>query len=172
MKYELLKIFRNELFAEAKRLVPFCYDDNDLLNCSFELLHDNWNKRYEDFEVDFHLMLPGLCIMKKEGKDYLNDQLDYNQMIEHHLRVINGKKEIDNEDLNEAAHIITEDIIKNREKYDNESLYSLIPKLAKKYIKFHNDSVDWECIVMLLEQEFKEQGYYLKSTNISELKRI
>ena len=117
-------------------------------------------------------MLPGLCIMKKEGKDYLNDQLDYNQMIEHHLRVINGKKEIDNEDLNEAAHIITEDIIKNREKYDNESLYSLIPKLAKKYIKFHNDSVDWECIVMLLEQEFKEQGYYLKSTNISELKRI
>ncbi len=172
MKYKLLEIFRNELYDEAKRLVPICYDDNDLLNCSFELLHDNLNKRYKDFEVDFHLMLPGLCIMKKDGKDYLNDQLDYNQMVEHHLRVINGKKEMDNEDLFEATHIIVEDIIKNKDKYDRESLYSLIPKLAKKYVKFHNDSVDWECIVMLLEGEFAKQGYILNSTNISELKRV
>ena len=172
MKYGLLKIFRNELFDEAKRLVPFCYDDKDLLNCSFELLHNNLNKKYKDFEVDFHLMLSGLCIMKKEGKDYLNEQLDYKQLIEHHLRVINGKKEMYNEDLFEATHLITEDIIKNKEKYNNESLYTLIPKLAKKYVKFHNDSVDWECIVMILEQELEEQGYSLKSTNISDLKSM
>ena len=172
LKYKLLKIFRDELYNEAKRLVPICYDNNDLLNCSFELLHNNLNKRYKDFEVDFHLMLPGLCIMKKDGKDYLSDQLDYNQMIEHHLRVINGKKEMDNEDLFEATHLITEDIIKNKEKYNNESLYTLIPKLAKKYVKFHNDSVDWECIVMILEQELEEQGYSLKSTNISDLKSM
>ena len=57
------------MFDEAKRLVPFCYDDKDLLNCSFELLHKNLNKKYKDFEVDFHLMLSGLCIMKKEGKE-------------------------------------------------------------------------------------------------------
>lgn len=76
MKYGLLRIFRNELFEEAKRLVPICYVDNDLLNCSFELLHENLNERYKNFEVDFHLMLPGLCIMKKDGKDYLNEQLD------------------------------------------------------------------------------------------------
>ena len=172
MKYDLLKIFRNELFDEAKRLVSICYDDKDLLNCSFELLHNNLNKKYKDFEVDFHLMLSGLCIMKKEGKDYLNEQLDYKQLIEHHLRVINGKKEMDNEDLVEATHLITEDIIKNKEKYNNESLYTLIPKLAKKYVKFHNDSVDWECIVMILEQELEEQGYSLKSTNISDLKSM
>lgn len=110
--------------------------------------------------------------MKKEGKDYLNEQLDYKQLIEHHLRVINGKKEMDNEDLFEATHLITEDIIKNKEKYNNESLYTLIPKLAKKHVKFHNDSVDWECIVMILEQELEEQGYSLKYTNLSDLKRI
>lgn len=172
MKYELLKIFRDELYDEAKRLVPICYDDNDLLNCSTELLHDNLNKKYKDFEVDFHLMLSGLCIMKKEGKDYLNDKIDYKQTIDHHLRVIYGKKEMYNEDLFEATYIIANDIIKNIKKYKEESLYTLIPKLAKKYIKFHNDSVDWECIVMLLDQELKEQGCGLKSSNISELKRI
>ena len=79
---------------------------------------------------------------------------------------------MDNEDLFEATHLITEDIIKNKEKYNNESLYTLIPKLAKKYVKFHNDSVDWECIVMILEQELEEQGYSLKSTNISDLKSM
>ena len=172
MKYKLLEIFRNELYDEAKRLVPICYDDNDLLNCSFELLHENLNSRYKDFEVNFHLMLPGLCIMKNEGRDYLNDQIDFKQTIDHHLKVINGKKDMNDEDLFEATHIIAEDIIKNIKKYNNESLYSLIPKLAKKYVKFHNDSVDWECIVMLLEQELKQLGYKLESTNISELKRI
>ena len=172
MKYKLLEIFRNELYDEAKRLVPICYDDNDLLNCSFELLQENLNSRYKDFEVNFHLMLPGLCIMKNECKDYLNDQIDFKQTIDHHLKVINGKKEIDDEDLFEATHIIAEDIIKNIKKYNNESLYSLIPKLAKKYVKFHNDSVDWECIVMLLEQELKQLGYKLESTNICELKRM
>ena len=58
------------------------------------------------------------------------------------------------------------------------SIFSLVlittplQNLAKKYVKFHNDSVDWECIVMLLDQELKEHGYGLKSSNISELKRI
>ena len=76
-----------------------------------------------------------------------------------------------NEDLFEATYIIANDIIKNIKKYQEESLYTLIPKLAKKYIKFHNDSVDWECVVMLLDQELI-QDYGLKSSKKSELKRI
>lgn len=172
MKYKLLEIFKNELYDEAKRLVPICYDDNDLLNCSFELLHDNLNNRYKDFEVDFHLMLPGLCIMKKEGKDYLNDQIDFKQTIDHHLKVINGKKDMNGEDLYEATHIIAEDIINNIKKYNDESLYSLIPILAKKYVKFHNDSVDWECIIMILEFELYKRGYKLSSTDLKSLKPL
>ena len=79
---------------------------------------------------------------------------------------------MNDEDLYEATHIIAEDIINNIKKYNDESLYSLIPKLAKKYVKFHNDSVDWECIVMLLEQELKQLGYKLESTNVCKLQRI
>lgn len=165
-------VFKDELYDEAKRLVPICYDQKDLLNCSFEKLHDNLNKKYEKFEVTFHLILTGLCILKNEGKDYLNEKVNYKELIDHHLRVINGKKEKDNEDLYEATKIISEDIIKNREKYKKESLYTLISKLSKKYITFHNDSVDWECIVMLLEQNLKEQGFNLGSTNLSDLKKI
>jgi hypothetical protein len=41
-------------------------------------------------------------------------------MVEHHLRVINGKKEMNNEDLFEATHKIVEDIIKNKEKYNRD----------------------------------------------------
>lgn len=172
MEYKLLMVFKDELYDEAKRLVPICYDQKDLLNCSFEKLHDNLNKKYEKFEVTFHLILTGLCILKNEGKDYLNEKVNYKELIDHHLRVINGKKEKDNEDLYEATKIISEDIIKNREKYKKESLYTLISKLSKKYITFHNDSVDWECIVMLLEQNLKEQGFNLGSTNLSDLKKI
>ncbi len=36
MKYELLHIFREELLAEAKRLVPICYEEKDLFKCSSE----------------------------------------------------------------------------------------------------------------------------------------
>ena len=79
---------------------------------------------------------------------------------------------MNDEDLYEATHIIAEDIINNIKKYNDEELYSLIPKLAKKYVKFHNDSVDWECIVMLLEQELKQLGYKLESTNVCKLQRI
>ena len=172
MEYKLLMVFKDELYDEAKRLVPICYDQKDLLNCSFEKLHNNLNKKYEKFEVTFHLILTGLCILKNEGKDYLNEKVNYKELIDHHLRVINGKKEKDNEDLYEATKIISEDIIKNREKYKKESLYTLIPKLSKKYITFHNDSFDWECIVMLLEQNLKEQGFNLESTNLSDLKKI
>ena len=172
LEYKLLRIFKDELYDEAKRLVPICYDQKDLLNCSFDLLHKNLNEKYKNFEVNFHLILPGLCILKNEGKNYLNEKVDYNELIEHHFRVINGKKDRDNEDLYEATKMISEDIIKNKDKYKNETLYSIIPKLSKKYIKFHNDSVDWECIVMILEQELEELGYSLKSTNLSDLKRI
>lgn len=171
MEYKLLKIFKDELYDEAKRLVPICYDQDDLLNCSFEKLHDNLNKKYQKFEINFHLILTGLCILKNEGKEYLSESANYKELIDHHLRLINGKKEKDNEDLYEATKIIAEDIIKNRIKYKNESLYSLIPDLSKKYIRFHNDSVDWECIVMLLEGELKNRGYYLKSTNLKDLKK-
>ena len=79
---------------------------------------------------------------------------------------------MNNEDLFEATHKIVEDIIKNKEKYNSESLYSLIPKLAKKYVKFHNDSIDWECIVMLMEKELNSNNYSLSSCNLKDLKNM
>ncbi len=172
MKYTLLKLFKNELYNEAKRLVSICYLDDDLLNCSYDKLKDNINKKYKLFEVDIHMMTISLCIMKSEGKNYRNDKLDLDKLINHNLKVIDGKKEMYNEDLHEIANIISDDIIMNYESYNDETLFSLIPKLTKKYAKFHNDSVDWECIIMLLDEQFKNKNYLLESTNISLLRTI
>lgn len=172
MKYTLLKLFKNELYNEAKRLVPICYLDDDLLNCSYDKLNDNINKKYKLFEVDIHMMTISLCIMKSEGKKYEGEQINYKELIVHHLKVIDGKKEMYNQDLREIANKVANDIIINSNIYKAESLYSLIPKLTKKYAKFHNDSVDWECIVMLLEEELAKKNLILTSSDIKDLRIV
>ena len=75
----------------------------------------NWAD-YEQQVEGFNLFRQALVEAKKEGKDYLNDKIDYKQTIDHHFRVIYGKKEMYNEDLFEATYIIANDIIKNIKK--------------------------------------------------------
>ena len=169
MEYKLLKMFKNELYAEAKKLVNSCYDENDLINCSYDALKENVDNKYKSFIVDLHMMTVSLCIMKNEGKKYEDEQINYKELIDHHLKVIDGKKEIYNQDLREIANKVANDIIINSNIYNAESLYSLIPKLTKKYAKFHNESVDWECIVMLLEEELAKKNLMLTSSDIKDL---
>ena len=170
MKYNLLHIFKEEMLLESKRLVPLVYDKNDLLNCDINKLHDLYNPKYKEFRIEFEMLTPHLCILKNKGENYQNEKHNYNRIISHNKRYIEYRKE--DYDLNETAEIIANDIIKNKNKYKKESLFTLIPKLCRKYIKTHHDSVDWECIVMLLEEAFKNSGYVLSSTNISELRTI
>lgn len=170
MQYKLLKLFKDELYKEAERLVPICYDKDDLLFCSFEKVSKEIDNKYKNFETHIHLILPELCYLKSQNKNYKDITIDYENSISHHLKLIEWKIKIDKYDLRDITKMITEDIINNN--YNTESLYTIIPKLAKKYIKGHHDSVDWECIVMLLENELKEKGYDLESTNMSELKKI
>lgn len=170
MKYNLLHIFKEELLEEAKRLVPLCYDEKDLFKCSFEKLKKELNPKYKEFEIHFHLMLPYLCFLKEEDKDFLEEKIELSKMIDHNLKLIDWKIKIDKCDIRDIVGLIVDDIIKNN--YSDESIYTLIPKLARKYMKCHHDSVDWECIVMLLEEKLNNKGYNLLSSNFSDLKKI
>ena len=62
---------------------------------------------------------------------------------------------------------LAKDIIYN--KYTNETIYSIIPKLCKKYMKTHNDSVEHTAIIMLLEDELYDKGYILRDTDLNKL---
>ena len=170
MKYKLLHIFKEELLSESKRLVPLVYDKGDLLNCDFNKLHELYNPKYKEFNIEFEMITPHLCIINSRGEDYLKEKHNYRKIIVHNKRYIEYRK--DDYDLYEIAEIIANDVIENQCKYNKESIFTLIPKLCKKYIKTHHDSVDWECIIMLLEEKLKEKGYILLSSSLLDLKRI
>ena len=171
MKTELLELVEKELLSEAKRLVPLVYNEKSLLKCiTGKKLYNKINSRFENFYIDIELRTCRLCDMKAENKNYLDDDIELDKTIEHSNRCIKYKKENYGEDLNIVAKDIANDIINN--KYENETLYSLIPTLCKKYMKTHNDSVEHISIIMLLEDALYEKGYALKSSNLKDLIQI
>ena len=172
MNNQLFISFKEEMYKEAKRLVPLVFNDNDFLSCDLDKLKKELNPKFKSFETEFHLLVSGLCISKSEGKDYKKATPNIDELIEHYKKIIKRKKETDNCDLNSITETIVKDIIKNKDKYIDESLFTIIPKLSKKYIKCHHDSVDWSCIVMLLETFFTKKGYRLSSSNLKDLKII
>lgn len=172
MNNQLFISFKEEMYKEAKRLVPIVYDDSDFLSCNLDILKKELNPKFKSFETEFHLLVSGLCISKSEGKDYKKATPNIDELKEHYEKIIKWKKETDNCDLNSITEIIAKDIIKNKSKYINESLFTIIPKLSNKYIKCHHDSVDWSCIVMLLAKNLREKKYDLESTEIKYLRVI
>ena len=172
MKNDLYVSFKEEEYSEAKRLVPLVFKDDDFLSCDLDKLKKELNPKFKSFETEFHLLVSGLCISKSNNEDYISSKIDFTKLEEHHNKLIEWKKEVDKCDLVKITNIIAEDIIDNKGKYLDESLFTLIPKLAKKYMKCHHDSVDWDCIVMLLEDNLNKKGYQLLSTDIKELKKI
>ena len=172
MNNQLFINFKEEIYNEAKRLVPIVYDGSDFLSCNLDKLKKELNIKYKDFETEFHLLVSGLCVSKSDGEDYKKSSSDIVKLTEHYNKLIDWKKETDHCDLNLITDSIVKDIIKNKDKYKNESLFTIIPKLSKKYIKCHNDSVDWTCIVMLLSEKFRARKYELTSTDIKYLKSM
>ena len=172
MDNQLFISFKEDLYKEAKRLVPIVYDNSDFLSCNLDKLKKELNLKYKEFETEFHLLVSGFCALKSSGEDYTKSSPNIEELTAHYNKLIEWKKETDNCNLDLIAETIVKDIIKNKDKYKDESLFTIIPKLSRKFIKCHHDSVDWSCIVMLLENNFEKKGYELSSTNIADLRKI
>lgn len=164
--------FKKEMYVEAKRLVPIVYDDSDILSCNLEKLKKELNNKYKEFETEFHLLVSGLCASKSSGEDYTKASPNINELVAHYNKLIDWKKETEHCNLNNTAKLIAKDIIKNKDKYANDSLFTIVPKLSRKYIKCHHDSVDWSCIVMLLEEILEKLGYELTTPEIKRIKKL
>ena len=170
MKYELLKKFRNEMFDEAKRLVELVYKEDDVFyndRDKFELELDN---KFKDFSICIDLLLIPLCHMKYENMDYMKDKIDIKRYIDHYKRYIPYKEAMGDINMEDITYKIAEDIVKN--KYSDKSLFEIIPKLADKYMKCHNDSVDHEAIVMLLEEQLLKFNKKLENCNLNSLVEV
>ena len=169
MKYKLLYSFRTELFNEAKRLVDLTYDKDDFMFCNSEKFEQELNNKYIKFNTSTHLLLIGLCMMKSENKDYMNEKVNYEELIEHYERYIPYKEKNDKISFKKIAKLCAEELINNYDKYSSLSLYEFIPMMASKYMKCHNDSVDYEAIVMLLEEELSNLNKKLKNNDLNSL---
>lgn len=172
MDTELFKMFEEELFDEAKRIVPLVYNNKDLFNFDTKKYKKYILDKYKLFSIDIELLLVELCGMKHDGEDWENDKFDIEKSIEHHCKVLEyDKKEFD-ANVEETIDLVAKDIIDNYDKYKKQSLFEIMPNLVRKYMNTHNDSVEHKAYVLYLNNSLKKYGKYLKSTNLSDLEDI
>ena len=169
MDNELFVQFQNEMFVEAKRLVPIVYDKNDMFFHSEEVYKNNLNKKYKYFSTSIRLLVIGLCGIKSDGKDFQDEQFDIEHSISHHKKIIEYDNELFNIKFKDYVDLIAKDIIDNKIKYKKQSIFELIPKLAKKYLCFHNDEVEQTAVVLYLNESLCNYGYKLNSTDLKDL---
>ena len=72
MDTELFKIFEEELFDEAKRIVPLVYNNKDLFNFDTKKYKKYILDKYKLFSIDNELLLVGLNGMRHDGEDWEN----------------------------------------------------------------------------------------------------
>lgn len=165
-KNELLEKAEKELYDEAKRITSLLYDDNFLCLFDMDKYYDILNPLYKFFSTDIKLRVMKLCDIKYNGDDYQNYMPDILSSVDHHTKYVNYKIEQSNINLNKIVKEIAKDISENIKKYKGKSIFVIIPKLSKKYIHGHYDSVDYIAIIMLLNSALKENNIYLNDTII------
>ena len=172
MDTELFKMFEKELFDEAKRIVPLVYNNKDLFNFDTKKYKKYISDKYKLFSIDIELLLVGLCGMKYDGEDWLNDKIDMKKSIKHHQEVLDYDKKEFGANVEETIDNIAKDIIDNYDKYKNKSLFEIMPVLVSKYMKTHNDTVEHKAYVLYLNDSLKKYNKYLPTTNLCDLKSI
>lgn len=172
MDTELFKMFEEELFDEAKRIVPLVYNNKDLFNFDTKKYKKYISDKYKLFSIDIELLLVGLCGMKYDGEDWENDEFDIKKSIEHHKMVLEYDKETFNANVDETINNIAKDIVNNYDEYESKSLFEIMPKLVSKYMKTHNDSVEHKAYILFLNNSLKKFGKYLPTTKLSDLVNI
>lgn len=172
MDKKLFTLFEEEIFAEAKRIVPLVYDEKDLIKFDIDNYKKYIDKKYKLFSIDIELLLVGLCGMKYDGEDWLNDKIDMKKSIKHHQEVLDYDKKEFGANVEETIDNIAKDIIDNYDKYKNKSLFEIMPILVSKYMKTHNDTVEHKAYVLYLNDSLKKYNKYLPTTNLCDLKSI
>lgn len=160
------------MMDEAKRLVDIVYDSEAVFYNDKDLFEKELDKKFKDFSICVELILIPLCHMKYEGFDYKSEKVKMKQILNHYKKYIPYKEAQSDINMEEITSKIATEIINNYDKYSNKSLFEVIPNLANRYMKCHNDSVDHEAIVMLLEEELKKQNKKLLNCNINSLVTI
>ena len=172
MDKKLFTLFEEEIFAEAKRIVPLVYDEKDLIKFDIDNYKKYIDKKYKLFSIDIELLLVGLCGMKHDGEDWENDEFDIKKSIAHHKQVLEYDKKEFKANVEETIDNVAKDIVDNYSKYKTQSLFEVMPVLVSKYMKTHNDSVEHKAYVLYLNNSLKKYGKYLPTTNLIDLRNI
>lgn len=72
--------------------MPLVYDEKDLIKFDIDNYKKYIDKKYKLFSIDIELLLVGLCGMKYDGEDWLNDKIDMKKSIKHHQEVLDYDK--------------------------------------------------------------------------------
>lgn len=172
MDKKLFALFENEIFEEAKRLVPIIYNENEFFYFSTKDYKSYMNKKFKFFSTNIELLLVGLCGLKHDGKDISKEKKEIDSSIDHHIKVLEYDKKEFGANIEETIDNTARDICNNIKKYKDKSLFEVLPVLIKKYMKTHNDSVEHTAFVLYLNNSLKKYGKYLPTTNLCDLEDI
>ena len=146
----LLSRVNKSMYDEAKRLLQILYDEKKLFYCNEEKVWKYINADYKYFSTYIELKLIELSILKHEKENYLNWEGNLDNEKRHYIKYKDYKLINEKINLDVVASKISQEIISNYNLYKNCSVFIVIPKLCKKYIKGHHDSVDYMTIYLLL----------------------
>ena len=172
MDKKLFTLFQEELYSEAKRIVPLVYDESELMLFNTKDYKKYINKKYKLFNIDIELLLVGLCGMKFDGGDWEQDKYDIKKSIDYHIKVLDYDKKEFGANIDETIDNVAKDIVNNYSKYKSKSLFEIMPILVTKYMNTHNDSVEHKAYVLYLNDSLKKYGKHLPTTNLCDLQDI
>lgn len=120
--------------------------DNSILGFDSDKMKELLDNKVKNYYPVFQLRMINYCyaISKKENMDLNNTDID--KMLENYEKYYEYKKE--EEDLNVIAKNIKIDITKIN---DIPYLLNEVEMQSKKFMKTHNDSVDYLTIIYLLK---------------------
>lgn len=141
MDKNLFTKFQDELFAEAKRIVPLAYDEKKLMKYNENKYINYLDIKYKSFKITIELFLAGLCSLKADGKDWENEKLNMQERIEHHKKVLEYDNEERGSNVEETVDLVAKDIVDNYDKYKNQSYTGDLIQGKRKRIshKVHKD---------------------------------
>ena len=148
MDRKLFTLFEEELFNEAKRIVPLVYDEKEFMKLNIKNDRKHINRRFKLFKLDIE------------------------KSIEHHKSVLEYDKKEFGANVEETIDNVAKDIVDNYDEYQDKSLFEIIPKLVTKYMKTHNDSVEHKAYILFLNNSLKKYGKCLPTTSLSNLQDI
>lgn len=158
---------------EANRLVELVYDENYVLCCKdVQVISKMMKKNYLKYKDYIYVKITNKCLLKHDGYNWNNSELNVSKLIKQHEQYINSKRIKEKLEYEQLAEVFASSMIKDYDNYKSCSLFEIIPKLYKDNTTFKSNTNDYLAMFYLLEFALFKLGYKITCVDKLEIKSI